>query len=205
MIKKDLLLDVDEVIVFSGFVEAVNDFLGTNYVIDDFTEYYIDNAAIPKERLEEFNHFLNNRNLYDYAQLLPDAIETIERLSNYYNIYILSACVNGSNVEGSGRIFVDKYKFLLKKLPFINPKNFIFTGAKHLFKADVKIDDLISNFSRDEDVKLKILFPSYHNKDITDEELLVKGVIRAGYDWKTGWHEVEKILMMDLERNSFKR
>lgn len=201
MVKKDLLLDVDEVIVFSGFVEAVNDFLKTNYVIDDFTEYYIDKVAIPEERLKDFNQFLNNRNLYDYAQLLPDSIETIKRLSKYYNIYILSACVNSSNVQGSGRIFVDKYNFLLKKLPFINPKNFIFTGAKHLFRADVKIDDLITNFSTEEDVKLKILFPSYHNKNITDEELLEKGIIRAGFDWKTGWQEVEKILMLEYEKD----
>ena len=31
MKKKDLLLDVDEVICFSGYLEAVNDFLNTNY------------------------------------------------------------------------------------------------------------------------------------------------------------------------------
>lgn len=30
--KKDLLLDVDEVIAFSGFLEAINEFLGTNHV-----------------------------------------------------------------------------------------------------------------------------------------------------------------------------
>ena len=64
--KKTLLLDVDEVIVFSGFLEAINDFLGTNYVIDEFSEYYIDSVVIPSDRMDEFNEFLRNRNLYDY-------------------------------------------------------------------------------------------------------------------------------------------
>lgn len=57
MEKKDLLLDIDEVFCFSGFLPAINDFLGTNYKIDDFTEYYIDKAVIPKERFEEFNKY----------------------------------------------------------------------------------------------------------------------------------------------------
>ena len=28
-----------------------------------------------------------------------------------------------------------------------------------------------------------------------DDELKQKGVIRAGYDWKNGWNEIEKILL----------
>lgn len=197
--KKDILVDVDEVIVFSGFVEAVNDFLGTNYVIDDFTNYYIDEVAIPKDRMDEFNEFLNNRNLYNYAEILPDAIETLKKLDEYFNIYLLTSCVNEANLDGCGRVFMDKYNFLRKNLPFINPKQFIFTGSKVLFKAYAKIDNLLSNFNDDEEIELKILFPSYHNKDITDEELKEKNVVRAGYEWRTGWKEVEKILMKTIK------
>lgn len=72
--KKDMLVDVDEVICFPGFLKAVNDFLDTSYQIDD-------------------------------------------------------------------------------RLP--------------------KLDN---------DINLRILFPSYHNKNITNEELKEKGVIRAGFD-----------------------
>ena len=48
--KKKILLDIDEVFCFSGYLELVNEFLNTNYIIDDFTEYYIDEAAISKDR-----------------------------------------------------------------------------------------------------------------------------------------------------------
>lgn len=199
MEKKKLLLDVDEVICFSGFLEAVNEFMETNYVIDDFTDYYIDEAVVPSERMTEFNKFLNGRNMYENAHILPGAIETIKRLSEVYDIYICSSCVNPFDIAGSGRMFADKYNFLIENLPFIKPGNFIFTSAKHLFKVDVKIDDRLSNFEGDE-VEVKILFPSYHNKDITDEELATAGVVRAGYDWRTGWDNVLEILL-SLDEN----
>ena len=73
--KKTLLLDVDEVIVFSGFLEAINEFLGTDYVIDDFSEYYIDSVVIPSDRMDEFNEFLRNRNLYDYAHYYQEQLK----------------------------------------------------------------------------------------------------------------------------------
>ena len=195
MEKKKLLLDCDEVICFSGFLEAVNEFMGTNYVIDDFTDYYIDEAVIPPERMDEFNKFINSRNMYENAYILPGAIETIKRLNEVYDIYICSSCVNPLDVKGSGRVFTDKYNFLLENLPFIKPSNFIFTSAKHLFKADIKIDDRLSNFEGD-DIEIKILFPSYHNNDLTVDELTAVGVVRAGYSWRKGWQEVEKMLLI---------
>ena len=193
MSKKKLLLDVDEVICSSGFLKAFNDFLGTDYGIDDFTEYYIDRKAIPKDRIEEFKDFVNNRNLYEDTYILPNATEVIKKLNEVYDIYICSACVNGLNVEGSGKIFMDKYNFLIKHFPFLNPEHFIFTNTKNLFKADIQIDDRLSNL--DDAIEMKILFPSYHNRDINDAELKENGVLRAGYDWRDGWKEVENLLI----------
>jgi len=193
MKKKVLLLDIDEVLCFCGFLEAVNEFLGTNYEIDDFTDYYIDEAVIPKERFEEFNRFMRNRNQYENVFILPGAIEAIKLLSEEYDIYPCTSCINPFDVEGSGKLFMDKYDLLRKYLPFIDPSRFIFTSSKHMFKADVQIDDRLSNL--DDNIETRILFHSYHNKDITDEELEKKGVIRAGYDWREGWKNVLKILL----------
>ncbi len=191
--KKTVLLDVDEVICFSGYLEAVNEFLGTHYILDDFTDYYIDIAAVPKDRFEAFHHFIETKNLYQNAVILPNAVDTIKKLNEVYEIYICSACVNPFNIQNSGKEFLNKYNFLIEFLPFLDPKHFIFTSAKHLFKADIQIDDRLSNL--DNDVELKILFPSYHNKSISNEELKEKGVLRAGKDYKTGWKEIEKILL----------
>lgn len=191
--KKSILLDVDEVICFSGFLKAVNTFMNTEYVIDDFTNYYIDEVVIPKDRFDEFNKYISTINLYENAYILPNAIEVIKKLNEVYNIYICSSCINPFDINGSGKLFLDKYNFLIKYLPFISPEKFIFTSTKHLFKADIQIDDRISNFG--DNIETKIHFPSYHNKDITDEELQKKKILRAGYDWKDGWNNVEKILL----------
>ena len=190
---KSILLDVDEVITFSGFLEAVNDFMNTNYSIDDYTDYYIDQVTIPENRRDEFNKFLNNRNLYEKPDILPDAIRVIEELNKKYEIFICSSCVNPMNIEGSGRMFTDKYNFLIKYLPFLDPEHFIFTSVKKIYKADIQIDDRVNNFT--DDVNMKILFPSYHNKEISDKELEEKGIIRAGIDYHTGWKEIEKMLI----------
>lgn len=195
--KKDLLLDIDEVFCFSGFLQAINDFLGTSYEVDDFTDYYMDEAVIPKERMDEFNKFLNQRNLYENAQILPYAVETLKKLNEFYHIYVCSSCINPFDVTGSARLFADKYNFLIASLPFLKPERFIFTNVKHLLKADVQIDDRLSNLN--ERIETKILFPSYHNKNISEEELGKKGILRAGYDWREGWLEVENILLPQLQ------
>ena len=72
--KKTILLDVDEVICFSGYLEAVNEFLNTQYAIDDFTDYYIDVAAVPKEKFQDFHHFLENRNMYQNATIIKEGV-----------------------------------------------------------------------------------------------------------------------------------
>lgn len=202
--KKDILLDVDEVICFPGFLEAINEFMNTNYVIDDFKDYYIDKVAIPKDRFNEFNDYVRERNFYSDAQILPNAVSTIQLLNDLYNIYICSSCINPFDIDGSGKFFKNKYEFLRSTLPFIKPENIIFTSSKHLIRADIQIDDRLSNLEND--IETRILFPSYHNKGITTEELMCQGIIRAGYDWRDGWGEIEKILLSDNQKTySFKK
>ena len=193
MNRKKILLDVDEVICFSGILDAVNEFLGTDYEIDEFTDYHVDEIAIPEDLFDEFNKFLALRNNYENPTILPDAIKTIELLSKHYDIYICSSCINPLDHLGSAGIFKNKFLFLMEYLPFINPENYIFTSSKELIRGDIIIDDRLSNL--DSDIETKILFPSYHNKDISSEELDKKGIIRAGYEWRNGWKEVERILI----------
>lgn len=193
MPKKSILLDVDEVICFAGYLDAANKFMNTNYKIEDINTYYIEDAIIPKDKLEEYNKFLSNINFYENPYILPDAIEVIKKLNKYYDIYICSACVMHINIKDSGKQFKDKYDFLIRALPFLNAENFIFTNAKHIIKADIQIDDKLSNLEGD--IPIKILFPSYHNKYISKDELDKKNIIKAGNDWKTAWSEIEKILL----------
>ena len=191
--KKVLLIDVDEVITFSDILDAINEFMHTDYSIDDFNTYFIDRDVIPQDKILEYNKYLVSRGFYKKPKVLPNAVEVIKDLNEIYDVYICSSCINLIDVNSSGAIFKDKFDFLVKLLPFINPKHFIFTSSKHLIKADIIIDDLIDNLKND--IELKILFPSYHNKEYTTDELKCFGIVRAGYDWRTGWEEIKKILL----------
>ena len=198
MTKKKILLDIDEVVCFSGFLQVLNRFLNANYHIDQFTTYYLEEEVLTDDQKPKFMEYLSTQNLYEVPDFLPGAITTLERLTEYFYIYVCSSCVSPEDLNSSGRIFQDKYNFLIKYLPFLDPRKFIFTSTKNIFKADIQIDDRIQNL--DSDIETKILFPSYHNKNITDEELKEKGILRAGTEWRNAWEEAEKILMSLLEK-----
>ena len=191
--KKVLLLDVDEVICFSGYIDALNDYLKTDYDIDYFKSYLVvEDIFTDEQEKKEFLNFVAKRNLYEKPRMLPNAVKVIEKLSKKYNIYICSAYANEMNKTFCGEQLRDKYYFLLKTLPFIDPTHYIFASDKLMFNADIRIDDRIGNLGN---AKINILFPSYHNTDIPDKILEEKNIIRAGKDYKNGWDEIEKILL----------
>lgn len=66
--------------------------------------------------------------------------------------------------------------FLYEKLDFINPKNYIFACDKSVANCDIKIDDKINNI---EGVKTKLIFTAWYNKDLRDEELKSKNIVRV--------------------------
>ncbi len=179
---KKILIDVDEVICHAGFLPLINEFLGTNYKLDEFKNYYIDDDVFSSTEIKKsFFDFYVKQDGYKNAELLDDAYEVLLHLNKSYDIYVCSAFVMDGYEELSGKFIMDKYNFLISKLPFLDPKKFIFTGAKNFFKGDIQIDDRLSNLKGD--IPLKFMFTSYHNKNITNNELEHFNVIKVN-GWK---------------------
>lgn len=185
--KEKMLVDLDYVICKPGFLKILNDFCNTNYKEEDFTEYIIDDVIGPQERIEEFYEYYLTQDGYKDAVFLDGAIETLKKLSGKYDIHICSACVMYGAERKSAKLFKDKFEFLMRELDFLDPEKIIFTNSKNIFKVDVQIDDRLPNLLGD--VKTKLLFSAYHNKNISNEELKEKNVIRVN-----SWHDIEKIL-----------
>ena len=82
---------------------------------------------------------------------------------------------------------MQKFDFLKNNFPFIDPSRFTFQSNKSLLNCDIKIDDIVRNLKNAE---MKILYTAYHNKNISDEELKLKNIIRAN-----NWKDIEKILL----------
>ena len=188
MKKKKILLDVDDVICIPDFLYLLNKFMGTNYEFSDINSYYLDDVIEDEETKLNLNAYYFQHNLYEHAEFLPKAYETIKKLNKEYDIYVCTAGVPPYLRERAGRCFMDKYDYLINKLPFLDPEKFIFTNSKGIIKADIQIDDRLSNLEND--IPIKILFTSYHNRNITKEELKEKGVVRVD-----SWEEIGNILL----------
>ncbi len=189
---KTILLDVDEVMCYSGYIEAVNDFLGEKHKLSEFKTYYIDDI-IPENKRIDFYKYCGTINMYDKAVVMEDAVEVIKKLNEKYEIYICSAFVNPFYPKDAGKEVKDKFDYIYKNFPFLDPKKFIFTSVKNIINADIQIDDRLTHLEGK--AGTKILFPSYHNKELTEKELKRVGVIRAGLEEAKAWREIEKILL----------
>ena len=183
---KKLIIDMDDVICEKNFIDMVNDFLGSNYKEEDIGSYYI-NDIIPKEKEKEWIEFFKKHNVYEYGRQCENAIETIKKLNDKYDIYIASAYVFRDDNSVSGKCLCDKFDYLYKNLPFLDPKKFMFVNNKELINADIRIDDSMKNLEGK--AELKLLYTAYHNKEVSDEELKEKGLIRVN-----NWNEIYEIL-----------
>lgn len=187
MQKKKLIIDFDDTLVESIFLQRVNRFLKTKYTFDDFDNYYIDDI-IPVDKRKEFFDSFCDTNPYLDVNFVRGAQQAIKKLNEVYDIYICSGCVINNMPSKSAQIFAYKYDFLIKNFPFLSPKKFIFTNSKEIIKADIMIDDYLHNLKTFDGQKL--LFTSYHNKNFTKQELDKLDVMRVN-----DWEEICKMLL----------
>lgn len=183
---KRIMIDMDNVITNPLFLEFINEFLGTNYKLDDLEEYYLQ-KLITKDS-NKFWNFINNKNLYEGIELFDGCYEVLEKLNKKYDLYIVTAYIWGDSYdEFIVNTLRDKYLFLREKLPFIRPEKYIFTINKNIMNFDVRIDDRLNNLAG---ADIKLLFSAWHNKNYSDTELKENNVIRVN-----NWKDVEKILL----------
>lgn len=184
---KKILIDIDEVICNTSFLDLINKYKGTNYKLEEFTTYYIDDVIGDEEEKEKFYDFYLKHDVYENVKPIEGAVESLKKLCEKYEVFLYSACVMFNREKESGKLFMDKYNFIMRELPFIKPSNIIFTNTKNMFIGDIQIDDRLKNLIGPTDKK--ILFTAYHNRNITDEELKENNVIRANT-----WADILKIL-----------
>ncbi len=187
---KTIMIDMDDTFCDGGFLYLINQFTGKSYTTDDVPGYYMQQLVKEGDRKAFFEYFLQN-NLYDYSKMYPYAYEVIEELSNCYKIYIGTSYIYPECVEGDGRILNDKYNYLMKELPFLDPRSYVFLSDKSVLNCDIKIDDMVKNLKNAE---TKILFTAYHNRNISKEELDGLGIIRAD-----SWLDVKRILLDEIK------
>ena len=185
---KKIMIDLDETICSPSYLKAVNKYLNTNYKYEDIKTYFVEDIIEEDKKQDFLDYFYQNVNVYDEAMILPDALGVIEKLSHFYEIYIVSAFVDKRRIKESGIMAKYKYEWILKNMPFIDPKKIVLTGSKDIIMCDIKIDDKVSNLKGYG--KTKLLMDQLHNQKYSFEELTNLNIKRV-YDWQ----QVESILL----------
>lgn len=114
--------------------------------------------------------FLRQEGVYEFAPVMDGAVETIKYLNEKYRVLIVSAATEYPN---SMR---EKMAWLAEHFPYLHWKQFVFCGTKDFVRADIMIDDKISNLDAF-DGSTKILFAQPHNEGVQKD-----GVVRL--DWR---------------------
>lgn len=135
---KTLLIDMDSVIcdLMTEWHRRYNEDYDDNLSVEKLqcwkTEKYVKEACGTKiyEYLDEPGLFLN-------LQPLPGAIDVLHRLSNQFDIFIVSSSTTYA--------FTEKELWVEKHLPFIGKHHLIFTHRKDMIRGDVLFDDAPHN------------------------------------------------------------
>lgn len=182
---KRLMIDMDNCITDALFMDRINEFLGTNYKLEEQTEFRL--QKITGNKINDFWDYMKDKSFYDDAPLIDDVYETLEILNKKYDLYIITAFIYpDSNPDISANNLKFKYEYLKRKLPFISPKQYIFLENKNLIHSDIAIDDRISHL---ENTDKKILMTAWHNKNLKEEELKERGIVRVNT-----WKEILELL-----------
>lgn len=185
---KKIMIDLDETICSPSYLKEVNKYLNTNYKYEDIKTYFVEDIIEEDKKQDFLDYFYRNVNVYDEAMILPDALGVIEKLSHFYEIYIVSAFVDKRRIKESSIMAKYKYEWILKNMPFIDPKKIVLTGSKDIIMCDIKIDDKAGNLKGYGETKL--LMDQLHNQKYSFEELTNLNIKRV-YDWQ----QVEAILL----------
>ena len=181
---KRLMIDMDNCVTNAYFMEHINKFLGTNYKLDDQTDFYLQNLT--GDRINEFWKYMSNNNFYGDCPLIEGCYEALEILNKKYELYIVTAYLYDSEPDISGDNLKNKYDYLKKRLPFISPKQYIFISDKTLIHFDVGVDDKMNNLLN---CDKKYLMNAWHNKNISNNKLSEEGIVRV-----STWKEILELL-----------
>ena len=92
---------------------------------------------------------------------MEGAVEAVKKLQQTYDVYVVSAAMEFPNS------LIEKRNWLKKHFPFIDWRNIILCGSKHIINTDYMIDDHPKNLDPFKGETL--LFEAFHNMD-TDSE-----------------------------------
>lgn len=151
--KKKLLIDMDGVLsdIYDQFIKYEFKDIGLTQSLNDLT------GKLEREAFKYHDKYVNSENFFYSAIPIRDSIETVQRLNNLYEVYIVSSAMQFP------LSLQEKINWLTKHFPFLSWKQIVFCGTKDIVCGDIMIDDHFKNL--DTFNGQTILFTQPHNRD----------------------------------------
>lgn len=182
---KSIMVDMDDVITDGDFETFLEEFL--NQKIDFSNSNFYFRQELIEGQEDEFRERYANKNLYENSPLLDGCFEVLKKLNEKYDVYIVTSYIWNKYIFDPEENLKNKYNYLKEKLPFIDPRKYIFADNKKIMNFDIRIDDRLSGL---QEGSQNLLFDSWSNRRISDEELKRKNITRV-----LNWYDIEKILL----------
>ncbi|UXU54600.1 5'(3')-deoxyribonucleotidase [Staphylococcus agnetis] len=169
--RQSIGIDMDEVLAdtFGAILDEFNRRTQLGVTVEHIIGKKI--YDIMPEHAAEIRDILASDGFFRRLKVIEDAQEVVRKLSNHYDIYIVTAAMD---VPSS---FHDKYEWLKEHFPFLDSQQFVFCGRKNIVATDYLIDDNPKQLGIHTGKPL--MFSAPHNRDNTDFERL------------NNWKEVE--------------
>ena len=130
-----LCVDVDDVIcnLQEVVINLFNERYGSNYKIEDFTDYDVMNVLPTQDGIVMRNMY-GETGLYNKVKPMHGAQEALQKLINMgHQVYLVTAAIP--------KTYGEKVEFIKRYFPFISEENIVCMKHKWLFKADIIIED----------------------------------------------------------------
>ena len=177
-----LCVDVDDVIcnLQETVVKLFNERYGSNYTVDDFTEYDIMNV-LPEQDGLVMRDMYGESGLYNKVKPIHGAQEAIQKLINMgHQVYLVTAAIP--------KTYGEKVEFIKKYFPFIDESRIVCMKHKWMFKCDVMVEDNPTNLLTSP-YYYRICFDQPWNRSIND---WAYGIYRC-YNWNDVVAVINKI------------
>lgn len=154
MKKKTIAVDMDGVLadIESQMIEQFNKEYGMNLSKEGIQGLSEEEAFKGRELL---HGILNKGNFFRSLPVMPDAVESLQKLQENFEIFIVSAATEFPIS------LAEKVAWLGEHFPFIKWENIVLCGSKRIINTDYLIDDHSKNL--DYCMGKPIMFAAFHN------------------------------------------
>lgn len=158
MTKKTIAIDMDGVLadIEAQLIEHYNEAKGTTLTKENIQGLSEEDAFNGKATLRKILHV---DNFFRTLPVMTDAIESVKRLQENFEIFIVSAATEFPIS------LAEKVAWLGEHFPFISWENIILCGSKRIINTDYLIDDHCKNL--DYCMGKPIMFTAFHNVNQT--------------------------------------